>query len=192
MIKKNIFFFKIVILYSLFINVSYADIQKQIINKVTSIKTLSFDFEQQIDDKKEVGKCAIKYPLLMKCDYYNLKQKTIISNGKTLAVIKKKYKRVYLYPLKSTLLFQILRKGEIFNLIRNNEPKTLDSNLIVFTAVGTKNETLKILFDKKSLELRGWKTVDAYSNKVTFLMSNLIINQKIEDKFFKIPQESDL
>lgn len=192
MIKKNFFFLKILILYSLFINVSYADIQKQIINKVTSIKTLSFDFEQQIDDKKEVGKCAIKYPLLMKCDYYNLKQKTIISNGKTLAVIKKKYKRVYLYPLKSTLLFQILRKGEIFNLIRNNEPKTLDSNLIVFTAVGTKNETLKILFDKKSLELRGWKTVDAYSNKVTFLMSNLIINQKIEDKFFKIPQESDL
>ena len=60
------------------INVSYADIQKKIINKVTSIKTLSFNFEQQIGDRKEIGKCAIKYPLLMKCDYYNLKQKTII------------------------------------------------------------------------------------------------------------------
>jgi len=192
LIKKNIFFVKILIIYSLVINVSYADIQKQIINKITSTKTLSFNFEQQIGEKKEIGKCAIKYPLLMKCDYYNLKQKTIISNGTTLAVVKKKYKRVYLYPLKPTLLFQILRKEEIFNLVRNNKPEKLDSNLIVFTAIGTKNETLKILFDEKSLELRGWKTVDAYSNKVTFLISDLMINQKIEDKFFKIPQESDL
>jgi len=192
LIKKNIFFFKILIIYSLVINVSYADIQKQIINKVTSIKTLSFNFEQQIGEKKEVGKCTIKYPLLMKCDYYDLKQKTIISNGKTLAVIKKKYKKVYLYPVKSTLLFQILRKEEIFNLVRNNVPKKFGPNLIVFTAIGTKNETLKILFDEKSLELRGWETVDAYSNEVAFLISDLIINQQIEDKFFKIPQESDL
>ena len=64
--------------------------------------------------------------------------------------------------------------------------------MIVFTAIGTKNEILKILFDEKSLELRGWKTVDAYSNEVVFLISDLIINQQIEDKFFKIPQESDL
>ena len=128
----------------------------------------------------------------MKCDYNNLKQKTIISNGKTVAIIKKKYKRVYLYPVKTTLLFKILRKEEIFNLIRNNKPTEIDSNLIVFTASGKKNNTLKVLFDKKSLELKGWKTVDAYSNSVSFLISNLIINQKIEDEIFKIPQESDL
>ena len=128
----------------------------------------------------------------MKCDYYNVKQKTIISNGKTIAVIKKKYKRIYLYPIKTTLLFKVLRKEEIFNLVRNNKPEKLDSNLIAFAAAETKYNNLKILFDEKSLELKGWKTVDAYSNNVTFLISDLIINKKIEDKIFKIPQESDL
>ena len=192
MIKTNIFFLKALVIYCLIINVSYADIQSKIINKITSIKTLSFNFEQQIGEKKESGKCAIKFPLLMKCDYYNVKQKTIISNGKTIAVIKKKYKRIYLYPIKTTLLFKVLRKEEIFNLVRNNKPEKLDSNLIAFAAAETKYNNLKILFDEKSLELKGWKTVDAYSNNVTFLISDLIINKKIEDKIFKIPQESDL
>ena len=46
----------------------------------------------------------------MKCNYKNLKQKTIISNGKTVAIIKKKYKKIYYYPIKATPLFFILKK----------------------------------------------------------------------------------
>ena len=34
--------------------------------------------------------------------------------------------------------------------------------------------------------------VDAYSNDVNFIISDLIINKIIEDKFFKITQENDL
>ena len=34
--------------------------------------------------------------------------------------------------------------------------------------------------------------VDAYSNDVNFIISDLITNKIIEDKFFKIPQENDL
>ena len=41
----------------------------------------------------------------MKCEYKNSKQKTIISNGKTVAIIKKKYKKIYLYPIKKTPFF---------------------------------------------------------------------------------------
>ena len=47
-------------------------------------------------------------------------------------------------------------------------------------------------FDKNSLELSGWKTKDAYSNEVSFLIKNVIKNIKIENKFFKIPREEDL
>jgi outer membrane lipoprotein-sorting protein len=74
-------------------SVSLADLQKNLINKLTAIKTLSFDFKQKISDKEEIGNCFIKYPLLMKCNYQNLKQKTIISNGKTVAIIKKNTKK---------------------------------------------------------------------------------------------------
>ena len=90
MIKKLFFLLKIFFLYLLFINIALADLQKNLINKLTAIQTLTFDFKQQIEDKEEVGSCFIKYPLRMKCNYENLKEKTIISNGKTVAIIKKK------------------------------------------------------------------------------------------------------
>ena len=51
---------------------------------------------------------------------------------------------------------------------------------------------LKIIFDTNSLELKGWETIDAYSNNVSFIIKDLITNNVVEDKFFKIPQEEDL
>ena len=131
MIKKLFFILNIFFIYFFSINTSQANLQEKIINKLTSTKTLSFNFKQQISDKEEIGNCFIKYPLLMKCNYQNLKQKTIISNGKSLAVIKKKYKKIYLYPLKSTPLFFLLKKEKIINLIRKTQPAEISSNLII-------------------------------------------------------------
>ena len=85
--KNSIFFFNIFFLIIFFTNNCLADLQKDIINKLTGIQTLSFDFKQKISDKEEFGNCFIKYPLLIKCNYKNLKQKIIISNGKKLVVI---------------------------------------------------------------------------------------------------------
>ena len=154
------------------------------------MQTLTFNFEQKIAEEEEIGKCVIKYPLLMRCDYQNIKQKIIISNGKSVAVIKKKYKKIYLYPIKKTLLFTILKKEKILNLIRKSTPIKVGSNIIVEDK-NSKNE-LKIIFDRKSLEIRGWSTKDAYSNNVSFIINNLEINKDIIDDFFKIPQEKDL
>ena len=118
MIIKLFFILKITFFYFIFISFSFADLQKDIIDKLNKTQTLTFDFVQQIADKEEIGNCFIKYPFLMKCNYKNLKEKTIISNGKTVAIIKKKYKKIYLYPLKSTPLFFILGKEKIINLIK--------------------------------------------------------------------------
>ena len=192
MIKKLFFLLNVFFIYFFSTNASLADLQKKIINKLTATKTLSFNFEQKISDKKEVGNCFIKYPLLIKCNYKNLKQKTIISNGKTVAVIKKKYKKIYLYPLKSTPLFFILKKEKIINLIRKNQPTEISSNLIIFKFIDKKKNIIKILFDKNSLDLKGWETKDAYSNDVSFIINNLEINNQIVDSFFKIPKEDDL
>ena len=173
-------------------SVSLADLQKNLINKLTAIRTLSFDFKQKISDKEEIGNCFIKYPLLMKCNYQNLKQKTIISNGKTVAVIKKKYKKIYYYPIKLTPLFFILKKEKIINLIRKNQPTEINAGLIEFEFIDQKTNKVKILFDKNSLEFKGWKTKDVYSNNVSFTINNLKINNQIIDDFFKIPKEEDL
>ena len=192
MIKKIIFLFQIFVIYFLSINISFADLQTNLINKITATKTLSFNFKQKIAEKEEVGSCIIKYPLLMKCDYENFKQKSVISNGKTVAVIKKKYKKIYYYPIKTTPLFTILQKEKILNIIRHNKPNKINSSLIEFELIRKKASKLKIFFDKNTLEFKGWETKDAYSNNVSFIISNLQTNKIIEDEFFKIPKEEDL
>ena len=192
MIKKLFFLLNIFFIYLFSASVSLADLQKNLINKLTATKTLSFDFKQKISDKEEMGNCFIKYPLLMKCNYQNLKQKTVISNGKTVAVIKKKYKKIYYYPIKATPLFFILKKEKIINLIRKNKPTKINSTLIEFEFIDKKTNRIKILFDKNSLEFKGWETKDAYSNNVSFIINNLKTNNKIIDDFFRIPKEGDL
>ena len=192
LIKKLFFLINIFFIYLFSVSASLADLQKNLINKLTATKTLSFDFKQKISDKEEMGNCFIKYPLLMKCNYQNLKQKTIISNGKTVAVIKKKYKKIYYYPIKATPLFFILKKEKIINLIRKNKPTKINSSLIEFEFIDKKTNRIKILFDKNSLEFKGWETKDAYSNNVSFIISNLKTNNQIIDDFFKIPKEEDL
>jgi len=190
--KKFIFLLQIIFIYIIFISVSFADLQKKLINKITATKTLSFNFEQKIAEKVEFGNCYIKYPLLMKCIYQNLKQKSVISNGRTVAIIKKKYKKIYYYPIKSTPFFTILQKTKILNLIRNNKPTTINSTIIEFELIGKESNKLKIFFDKSTLEFKGWKTKDAYSNNVSFIILNLKTNMIIEDELFKIPKEKNL
>ena len=192
LIKKIIFIFQILLIHLLSINISVADLQTKLINKITATKTLSFNFKQKIAEKEEFGSCVIKYPLLMKCDYEDSKQKSVISNGKTIAVVKKKYKKIYYYPIRTTPLFITLQKEKILNLIRNNKPAKGDLNVIEFELTDKKLNKLKIFFDKNSLEFKGWTTKDSYSNNVSFIIANLKTNKIIEDKFFKIPKEEDL
>ena len=85
-----------------------------------------------------------------------------------------------------------MQKEKILNLIRNNEPTRISSNIIEYEIIDKKNNKLKIFFDKTSFNFKGWKTKDAYSNDVSFVISNLEINKVIEDKVFKIPREEDL
>ena len=192
LIKKFFFLFHIFFIYQFSTSISYADLKKDLINQLTATKTLTFNFKQKISDKEEVGICFIKYPLLMKCNYQILKQKTIISNGKKVAIIKKKYKKIYYYPIKITPLFTILNKEKILNLIKYSKPIKNGLKVIMFEFNDKQSNKLKIFFDKNSLEFMGWETKDAYSNNVIFTISDLKTNKTIEDKFFKIPKEEDL
>ncbi len=190
--KKLNIFFLVIFFFLVLVSNTQANLQEDIFKKFESTKTLSFDFIQKIENKKEIGNCFIKYPLLMKCNYDNLKKKIIISNGKTVAVIKKKYKKIYYYPLKSTPLFIILKKEKILKLIKENKPTEITSEIVTFEFIDKKSNKLKILFDKKTLDFKGWKTKDSYANNVSFIISNLKINNQIIDAFFKIPREEDL
>ena len=191
MIKKfNIFFFTL-FLYFFFINLSNANFQEELLNKYKTVNTLYFDFTQTIGDKIEFGNCYIKYPTLMNC-LYPKKKKSIITDGKKFAIVKKRYKKIYYYPLKKTPLFYLLKKENIINLVRNYEPKEMESNVLKYELVDDNLNILRVFFDKNSLELLGWKTTDAYSNEVSFFLKNTETNILIENEIFKIPREEDL
>ena len=105
---------------------------------------------------------------------------------------KKKYKKIYYYPVKTTPLFIILQKSKILNLVRNNRPTKINSSRIEFEFIEKKSNKLKIFFDKTTLEFKGWETKDAYSNNVSFTILDLKTNKIIDDEFFRIPNEKDL
>ncbi len=181
----------IIFFFLFFTGYSKANFKDKLIHKLETTNTLYFDFIQTIGEKEEVGNCHIKYPLLMKCDYPK-KKKSIIANGKKFAIVKKRYKKIYYYPLKKTPLFYLLKKENIINLVRNYEPKEMESNVLKYELVDDNLNILRVFFDKNSLELLGWKTTDAYSNEVSFFLKNTETNILIENEIFKIPREEDL
>ena len=191
MIKKLNIIFLTFFFYLFFVNFSQANFQEKLINKYKTINTLSFDFTQKIGEKVEFGNCYIKYPLLMKCEYPK-KKKSIIANGKRFVIVKKKYKKIYHYSLKKTPLIYLLKKEIILNLIENSEPLNMDSNIIKYELIVNNSNKIKIFFDKNTFELLGWKTIDVYSNEVSFLFRNIKTNILIKNEIFKIPKEEDL
>ena len=108
------------------------------------------------------------------------------------AIVQKRYKKVYYYSLKKTPLFYILDKENILNLMRDYEPSEFDLNIIGYEIIENNSNKLQIFFDKKSLDILGWKTIDAYSNEVNFLIRNVKKNISVEKVIFKIPREEDL
>ena len=127
----------------------------------------------------------------MKCEYPK-KKKSIITNGKKFAIVKRRYKKIYYYPLKKTHLFYLLKKENILNLIKNYEPSRIDQSIIEYELIESNSNKLKIFFNKNTQELLGWKTTDSYSNEVNFIIRNVEINIPIKNEIFKIPREEDL
>ena len=189
--KKYITIFLSIFLYFFSSGLSYSSFQEDLANKYKTINTLSFNFTQTVGDKIETGNCYIKYSLLMNCEYPK-KKKFIIVDGKKFAIVKKRYKKIYFYPLKKTPLFFLLDKGKILNLVENYKPINVEKDIMEYEVLGKKSSKVKIFFSKKSLDLLGWKTIDAYSNEVNFIIEDLKINLLIEENTFKIPKEEDL
>ena len=170
---------------TLFAQKSFSLPKEKIINNFNKINSISFKFQQKIDDKIEVGKCYIKYPKLIYCLYDNKDKKVMVSNGRSLVIKNNRYNKIYIYPLKTTPLQYILDKEFILNKIKNLEPK-INNNTIEFS-IYTKKKLISIFFNNKTYDFAGWKTIDIYQKEVIFQINNLEKNIDIEDKQFKLP-----
>ena len=166
---------------------SYAlgSIKENIINNLIKIDNLSFNFEQNIGGKIETGKCLVQYPKKIFCKYNGLKNKILVSNGKSL-VIKNKNGSYYRYLLKNTPLNYILDKNFLINEIRNLNERIIDKKFVNFTILKNNNK-INIFFDKKNFNLIGWQTLDIYQNLNITYLTSFKKNQTIEENIFKLP-----
>ena len=179
--KKILIFFLIIN----FKSVAQGLINEKIINNLKNINNLSFEFEQNINGKIESGNCIIEYPKKIFCDYDNLNNKILVSNGKSL-VIKTQSGSYYRYSIKKTPLNYILDKNFLINEIENLKGRIINDKFINFKILKEDIE-INIFFDNVNYNLIGWQTLDIYQNlSITYIFS-LTINQKLKKDVFKLP-----
>ena len=166
---------------------SYASIKNEIIKNFNEIDNLSFKFEQNINNKIENGDCIIKYPKKIFCKYNSGNQKILISNGKSLVI--KTSSSYYMYPLEKTPLDLILDKKFLLKKIKEADENFIDNKFVSFKFYENDNE-INIFFNKENYNLVGWQTVDIYQNLSITFISSIVINQKIKNKLFNLPNQN--
>ena len=163
---------------------SNANNKENIINNLKNTLNINFKFEQNNNKKIEKGKCIVKYPKKIFCEYEGYNNKILVSNGKSL-VIKTKVS-YFLFPLKRTPLNLILDKNFLINKIYSLEEKIIDETFISFSINENNNEII-IFFDSQTFDMMGWQTKDIYQNTNITILSSIKKNEIIEKDIFKLP-----
>ena len=158
-----------------------------IIQNLKNIHNVTFNFEQNINNKIESGICIIQYPQKIFCKYDLDNQKVLVSNGKSLVI--KTLTSFYLYPLDKTPLNYILDKDFLINKIPNLEERVINDKFVNYKFLENENE-INVFFDKNNFNLVGWQTLDIYQNLTITHLNSIIKNQKIEEKLFQLPNRN--
>ena len=172
-----------------FYNPAFSSTKEKIISQMQLTNNLSFDFIQTIQNKNENGKCIIRYPKKMWCEYDNSNKKIIVSNGKSLVIKTANTGSYYRYPLDKTPLVFLLDKEYLISKMNILKPREIDNKYLNFTIFENNNE-LNVFFDLKNLSLVGWQTEDIYQNSTVTFISSVKINQEINDKIFILPKNN--
>ena len=183
----NVKFYKI-FLASLFLLFSFnlsADEKTKIVNQLKSLNSLEFTFNQVINDKTEKGSCLLEFPGKLKCEYFDEKKKELVINKKRLAITQKRYNKTYYYPISKSPFLNILYKEKLLEIVKAGEIKK-ESQILKLTYLD-ENE-INVLFDRKTLDLRGWKIIDQYNNNINFSLNIVSKNDIYQKGTFKIPE----
>ena len=174
----------IVIIFIFFTSELFASEKNQIIAQLNNLNSLEFTFNQLINDKAEKGSCLLEFPGKLKCQYFDDKKKELVISDKKLAITQKRYNKTYHYPISKSPFLNILYKDKLIEIIESGEINLTD-RLIKLIYLG-KNE-ITVYFDKKTLDLKGWKIIDQYNNNINFSLNVVSKNDIYKRNTFKIP-----
>ena len=176
-----IFFFS----FLLIPNELEASAKNNVIKSFNSIKNLSFEFKQNINDRTQEGNCLIEYPKKIYCRY-NKSKKILVSNGKNLVIQNLDNNQYYIYPIEKTAFNLILDKKFLLKKIKSSKGDIVDNKYIRFKFIEGDYQ-INIFFDLNSYNIVGWQNVDIYQNLVITYLFNLEKNINIEKNKFKLP-----
>ena len=170
-----------------FKNFGFASYKDNIVKQLNKTENISFNFIQTIGGKDEKGECIIKYPKKIFCKYETRKNKVLVSNGKSLVI--KNNKQYFRYPIKNTPFEFLLNKQYLIDIINTSEINEVEDRYLFFQIVEN-NSNINIFFSKKNYDLVGWQIEDVYQNLSVTYIFNTVVNKKIEDKLFKLPENN--
>ena len=184
---ENVKFYKfflvnLIILFSFNLN---ANEKSKILTQLEDLNSLEFTFNQVINDKIEKGNCLLEFPGKLKCNYFDDKQKELVINKKRLAITQKRYNKTYYYPISKSPFLNILYKEKLLEIVKNGKIETKDQ--IIKLVYSDQNE-INVLFDRKTLRLKGWEIIDQYNNNINFSLNIVSINDVYKKGTFKIPE----
>ena len=175
--------FFLVLLFILFSFSLSANQKDQIITQLNNIDSLEFTFDQLVNEKLEKGNCLLEFPGKLKCEYFDNKQKELIINNRRLAITQKKYNKTYHYPISKSPFLNILYKDKLIEIVKSGKLELTEQ--IIKLIYLSKNE-ITIFFDKQTLNLKGWKIIDQYNNKINFSLNIISKNDAYKKDTFKI------
>ena len=164
---------------------SSANERNLIVGQLNDLNSLEFTFDQLINEKRESGSCLLEFPGKLKCEYFDTKQKELIINNRKLAITQKRYNKTYHYPITKSPFLNILYKDKLLEII-NSGKLELSDQIIKLIYLGD-NEMI-VLFDSKTLDLKGWQIIDKYNNNINFSLNIIAKNDVFEKNTFKIPE----
>ena len=178
-------YFKIFIFF-IFLSTNLSASEKdQIITQLNTLNSLEFTFDQIINDKTEKGSCLLEFPGKLKCDYFDDKKKELIINKKRLAITQKRYNKTYYYPISKSQFLNILYKDKLLEIVKSGK---LDLSDQIIKLVYLDENEITVFFDKKTLDLKGWRIIDQYNNNINFSLKIIAKNDVFKKGTFKIPE----
>ena len=181
----NVKFFKIFIFFVLLSANLSANEKNQIVKQLNNLNSLEFTFNQIINDKTEKGSCLLEFPGKLKCNYFDDKKKELIINKKKLAITQKRYNKTYHYPVANSPFLNILYKDKLLEIVKSGK---LESSNQIIKLIYLGDNEITVFFDKKTLDLKGWKIIDQYNNNINFFLNIVAKNDFFKKGTFKIPE----
>ena len=71
-----------------------------------------------------------------------------------------------------------------------NLKETISDKTYISFAIKENDHEINVYFNKETLNLIGWQTVDIYQNVNFTHLSSVLVNQQIEIDLFKLPSQN--